>query len=190
MVCAALAGCYSGHEIREGKPVYVKTIGFGERLRTEVPGADTGSFRSIAGTPFAVDKTYAYFEIHQIRGALPDSFQSLSDHYAKDQKSVFWRDKLIQGADPRSFVLISNEWARDKTDIYLQETAIGACDRETFELLDFGWQRDSQCVYIRGKRILGADSSTFKPINHFCGRDKENAFDWITRKPVAPGTKC
>lgn len=188
LIVIILTACSSGYELQDGKYVYVKVIELGERLSFEVRGADTATFHAFPGTPFAVDKSSAYFETQRIESAQPSSFKALSDTYAADNLKVFWRDKPIHNADPRSLEILSIEWSRDKNDIYLQDRVISTCDRATFQFMKYDWQRDNKCVYHRGQLIPSADSASFTPINDLCGRDKNNIYSSITRKVTIPSS--
>lgn len=85
-------------------------------LVSRIYGADVASFQVInfddkntdGITDFAKDKNAVYYRNHKIRGADPDTFRAIGDHYGADSDNVYYgygssRPIIVVGADPKTF---------------------------------------------------------------------------------------
>jgi hypothetical protein len=99
--------------------------------------------------------------------------------YAKDKKTIYFRQKPLAGADPATFrVCPENDnfshdvvFARDATTVYMDNMVVQTAHSATFEVLGANYSRDRQHVFYRTTIVPGADPASFKVYPH----DFENA---------------
>ncbi|MFK3869654.1 DKNYY domain-containing protein [Pseudoalteromonas rhizosphaerae] len=109
--------------LRDGKVVYVLD----------------GNFFQIGGSP--------------IEGADPDTFNVISQSYAKDSNSVYYNGRRVEGADPSSIQLVTS--------------GINASKEESGYLISRGK------VFCYGQMIEGADAASFSYLLGSYAMDKE-----------------
>jgi hypothetical protein len=87
----------------------------------------------------------------QLAGCDPDSFEELSDFYARDANHVWHTWTPIAEADPGSFEVLSSargwSYARDAHHVYLEELRVCGADPATFRLLETPYARDATRVF-------------------------------------------
>ena len=73
----------------------------------------------ILNSSYAKDRDKAYFRMQAIPDAKTETFEPLSDLYARDNLHVYYMGNVIEGADPASFRVDFNGFgAEDKYSIY------------------------------------------------------------------------
>lgn len=126
------------------------------------------------------DKNYVYYQGEIIADADPTSFKFLSDNYAKDQKSVYYKScesnpddpmgggkckfQKVDRADPQTFKIIQNDragFAADKNYIFYNGSLLKNADRASFEYIGY-YAKDINHVYVHEDKLEGADSETFE----------------------------
>ena len=84
---------------------------------------------------YSIDNGIIYIYGRPVTGADINSFEILSDSYAKDKSHVYNADRIIKDADPASFIILSDSaYTKDKTRVYRLGTAIKEADPDSFEL--------------------------------------------------------
>lgn len=145
---------------------------------------------------FAKDKDVGYFFLRPISGSEGDSFEVLSENYAKDRQHVYcsWKDTddpsapvadIIKGADPASFTVVDICYATDKSRAYYQNKPLEAADPATFKKWDeynTFYASDSTHIYVEDKLIRGADKSSFRLLTDGYAQDSQTIF--YNDKPV------
>lgn len=153
-----------------------------------IEGADPDSFSYLFGS-YAMDKDYLYYyiDIKIPRKATPtavpngnqqyirhaeqilyqgeaisnqaDSFEIISDEYAKDALHVYSHGKIIEGMVPNGFTVISPYYRKDKNQAYFFNTAIPESDPETFKVLNDAISKDKKNLYYKGNIIKNRKAS-------------------------------
>jgi hypothetical protein len=150
--------------------------------------------------PFEKTNGVWHYRKEPILDADADSFQPLSDHYAKDRTRVYYADTyrssqeyflkrhvrvvVIDGADAASFAYVDLGYARDRRTMYYDGVRFDVKDLATFTLLKDGYAKDRLTGYYHQWPVTGSDGATFEPVGYHYSRDAANAFySWLE-----PGT--
>ena len=119
---------------------------------------------------FAKDSTTAYYKQHSFRYADVASFQAVDEHYAKDKTAVYYCDEYREG---------QNYYMTKKQTIMDVKDAVPS----TFVSLKNGFAKDASYAYFEGNRIKVKDVSTFTSIdNHFA---KDDVHAYLNCRPIA-----
>lgn len=130
----------------------------------QVPHADAASFEAL-GDHYARDRravwfcathresqdyfTTKRFNIFEVEGAHPASFQALPDaDYGRDEAHVFYRGAIVPVKDPASFELLDAGFARDRATGYFDLAPISGSDGPTFTVLGEGYSKDKAQVFF------------------------------------------
>lgn len=110
-----------------------------------------------------------------------DGFGFGSEHFAKDNKNIYYYGEKIGYIDVNTFVILDELYSKDKNSVYFQGRKIEGVDVETFEIIDNNessneYSKDKRNVYYSGEKIKGADVESFKILNHFYSRDNANCY--------------
>ena len=126
---------------------------------------------------YSIDNGIVYIYGRPVTGADINSFEILSDSYAKDKSHVYNADRIIKDADPASFIILSDSaYAKDKTRVYRLGTAIKEADPDSFELFgDTDFSKDKNNVYYAGI-LSAADTESFEILNSPYARDKNHFY--------------
>jgi hypothetical protein len=139
-----------------------KTVAFYQYR--QVPNADAPSFEAL-GDHYARDRravwfcathrdsqdyfTTKRFDIFEVEGAHPASFQALSDaDYGRDDAHVFYRGAIVPVKDPASFELLDGGFARDHVIGYYDRSPVAGSDGASFAALGEGYSRDKAQVFF------------------------------------------
>ena len=79
---------------------------------------DKDSFE-VLSQGYAKDKDQVFFEFHCIKEANPATFEALSDYFGKDDGHVFWRASIIKQADAASFYVNETGVPMDKNHVFV-----------------------------------------------------------------------
>jgi hypothetical protein len=175
-VLAALTACGDssrGYHVSSGKVYFVH--GFPPE-RTEVSGADAGSFESLTGD-YARDKNHVYYDGQVMTG---------------DRARVWLEGKPVS-EDPAGFELLDGDMAKDSKAVYCGDGSVVSNDPTHFAivLVNGGtipvFTKDSRTVYYDGKPIAGADPATFQLLyaGDSCAADERHAYHGDTVIPNA-----
>ena len=137
---------------------------------------DPATFKPIDAI-FAKDAQRGYYRGSVIEDSLGSSFEVLSEHEARDAKTVFYADTYrkgqeyytqrhnrvfaIPGADPASYRVLAHGYARDASRAYYEGQAFKVRDVGSFEPLDARYARDAQRGYFERIEIPGSHGSSF-----------------------------
>lgn len=121
-----------------------------------------------------------------------ESFEGLSDHYAKDKESAYYCDTYrdgqdyfttqriritkIAGADPATFRYLDSGYARDTANVYASGKRFTVHDLNSFELLEHGYVRDRVRGYYMEAEIPGSDGSTFAVVDNHYSKDSAHVY--------------
>ncbi len=107
---------------------------------------------SQSGSTFILGKTV-------IEKADINSFEPLSDFFAKDKNHVYWRGFVIPQADPKTVELIkdenTNNWSKryikDKNHVFYETNIVKGADPKTISVT-FSMAQDKFSYYDNGKK--------------------------------------
>ena len=119
---------------------------------------------------FAKDSTTAYYKEQPLQNVDVASFEALDIHYAKDKSKVYYCDEYREG---------QNYYLTKRQTILEIEKALPA----TFVSLDNGYAKDHLNAYFEGKRCPVKDVATFTSINAHFAKDSFQAY--LNCQPVA-----
>ncbi|MEO7996464.1 MAG: DKNYY domain-containing protein [Gemmatimonadaceae bacterium] len=142
---------------------------------------------------FAKSNRTAYFESSMIASDVDvATFEPLSDHYAKDNKNVWYCDTYrdgkeyftvkryrtprIVGADAPSFRMLNNYYARDTTWVYSDGVGFKVRDINTYERIGDMHARDKVSGYYLRAEIPGSDGPTFNFITSSYAKDAKHVY--------------
>ena len=166
----SLSGCdiRSGYAQKDGQWTYGGTRQF--------QPVDPGTFKPIDAI-FAKDAQRGYYRGSVIADSLGSSFEVLSEHEARDAKTVFYADTYRKGqeyytqrhnrifaipdADPVSYRVLAHGYARDVSRVYYEGRAFKVRDVSSFEPLDARYARDAQRGYFERIEIPGSHGPSF-----------------------------
>ena len=118
---------------------------------------------------YSKDGAGAYWYHQKIVGANPVTFDTYSDQYAHDEKTVYYNSNYdvftIRGADPASFQALGDGYAKDANHAYFRGEEVIDADPGTFESLwpiDVLYAKDKNFVYRENKKFLGFDAPSFR----------------------------
>lgn len=109
---------------------------------------------------------------HLVRGAQADTFEPLSDWYARDTQRVYYRWRTVAGADPATFVPGHGRFARDAHHVYFNGYVVADADPDSFEICPggevHGYAKDARRVYraayVRTSMPYGHPDYILQPI--------------------------
>lgn len=162
-----------------------RLLGIGFMLAAVAAGCASEPELDELGGLYATDGTTVYFVARQdlsnrplfdfsssnpdrlaLIGADLDTFEVLSETWARDDSTVYFGGRHVTGADPATFTMLEDtsetDWGMDNTGVYHLGSRIDGADPATFELVgNDGWARDAQSVYRTSERQDGFDAQTF-----------------------------
>jgi DKNYY family len=141
---------------------------------------------------FARTTSHGYYRGKIIDESDGQSFEVVSDHYAKDKANVFYCDTYRKGqeyyfykynrtlkvknADAATFNYIDQEYARDKNAVYFEGVAFSVKDVDSFQVLNYGFAKDRFTAYYDQIPIEGSDGATFEALDNNYSKDKKNIY--------------
>lgn len=161
--------------------------------------ADVVSFEAL-DAHYAKDKNKAYYcdeyregqnyyltkkqSILEVELAVPASFVSVGDGYAKDAKHAFFLGKAFTVKDIASFKTLNSNFCKDDIQAYLDCKPIAGSDGKSFELLDEFFAKDKNHIYfcegagIAKQRVtvLPCDAASFTLLVYPYSRDIVTVF--------------
>jgi hypothetical protein len=151
---------------------------------------------------YAKTEAHGYYRGKALEDSDGRSFESLSEHYAKDRKTVYYCDAYRDGqdyfstqrsrikhlkADPNSFRFLKSGYARDATSVFFEGQFFPVKDVNSFEILDDSFARDHVTGYYDRKPIPGSDGRSFSVLDNHYSRDSKHvyhSYDDLSQSPV------
>ena len=140
-----------------------------------------------------------YFKDQALNVPASQTVKRLKHDFATAGDRVFYRAAPIDGADARSFTVLSEHYAKDARTVYYADThrdgqeyflikhtrvrPIEGADAASFAYLDRGYARDGRNAYFEGKRFPVADAATFVPLGRGHARDRVRGY--YQQQPIA-----
>lgn len=111
---------------------------------------------------YGKDRNHVYSGDRLIKGADPNSFETIACGYSKDTNNVYWYDTKIDNADLETFTVVerpgrpyTHAFAYDKNYLYYLHFEKVAIDYETFEVnRDKEIYRDKNFTYTLEREIV------------------------------------
>jgi len=144
---------------------------------TRLVRAHADTFEITRGKYDAKDKYFSYNR--GIREEGDDGiFFVLTDGYAIDDRSAYYREESIIGSDPETFVIDEKFkiYSRDKNNAYYRGKLIEDSDSATFEVLNEEYSKDKKHAYLKGVAIENSDGSSFELLAYNYSKDKNNVY--------------
>ena len=139
---------------------------------------DASSFELVTDY-LATDKNQVYFFNARpptktpsvLRGADPGSIEIIDEHYARDERKVFYTHRhygpcTIEQADPKTFTVLSESYSKDRDHAFYECAPIEDADARTFRVTSGFLAADSKNVFRSGRLVSGADPATFSHLKH------------------------
>ena len=131
-----------------------------------------------------------YFHEGKLQRVDIDSFQPLSETWARDAKRVYCGIEVMRGADPASFVALNSIYGKDHNNVYTLTGAKKEIDASTFAAVGptshwfntyNSYGKDEKHVYhltFGGKACVlkDADAASFNARNKGFGSDKSAVY--------------
>lgn len=149
------------------------------------------AFVPLAG-PFAKSSTAGYYRGRAIAGSDGPAFAALSEHYAKDNRHVFYSDTyrksqeyysllhdrtfMVDGGDAATFQYLTGGYGRDASHVYFEGVAFAVKDAASFTVLEYSFAKDRFTGYYLQEAIAGSDGPTFTGIDSHYAKDKDRVF--------------
>jgi DKNYY family len=146
---------------------------------------------------YAKTEVHGYYRGQALEGSEGRSFETLSEHYAKDHKTVYYCDAYRDGkdyfstqrsrikvleADPNSFRFLKSGYARDASTIFFEGQSFVVKD-----VNDYGFARDRVTGYYDKKPIPGSNGRSFAVLDNHYSRDSKHvyhSYDDLSQSPV------
>jgi DKNYY family len=140
---------------------------------------------------YAKTEQHGYFRGKALEGSDGRSFETLSEHYAKDHKTVYYCDAYRDGqdyfstqrtrikhlkADPNSFRFLKSGYARDANSVFFEGQFFPVKDINSFEILDYGFARDHVTGYYQQMPIPGSDGGSFAVLDNHYSKDRNHVY--------------
>ena len=142
---------------------------------------------------FAKSNRAAYYESSTIADDIDvATFAALSDHWAKDKRSVWYCDTYrkgqeyytakhyrtprIAGVDAPSFRMLDPNYARDTNRIYSDGRGFEVRDINSYERIGDVHAKDKISGYYMTAEIMGSDGSTFAFLDGHYSKDANHVF--------------
>lgn len=119
---------------------------------------------------FAKDSTTAYYKDRAFSYADLPTFEVVDDHYAKDKNKVYYCDEYREG---QNYYL-----TKKQTIVELENT-----HPATFVTLKHGYGKDQSNVYYQGAAFAVKDNATFTTLDMHFAKDAVQAY--LDRRPIA-----
>lgn len=136
------------------------TVFFDDQI---IEGADPQTFSSISNY-YSKDKSAIYFhdfyrnaqdyyltktyQIAKLEGVDSSHFEVIGDHYASDQKSVFYQGLKLENADVATFRQVDKKFYADRFRVYFFGEPIKQANGETFHSLGHNYYADDKLVWV------------------------------------------
>lgn len=131
----ALLGCSDHYRVKGDSVEFVDRRNFGiEKNSFRVSGVDVESFE-ILSEWFAKDKNHVYWKGRELRDADPSTTRVLDNYFAVDKDQVFGFGTILLGANPDGFELLEGSWSRDSSSYFYSTKELDVCDYESFEII-------------------------------------------------------
>jgi DKNYY family len=172
----------------DGQPMQLKS---GEHL-TPLSGA------------YAKTEQHGYYRGVALENSDGRSFESLSEHYAKDHKRVYYCDAYRDGkdyfttqrtrlklleADSQHFQYLSDGYARDTKKVFLEGQSFPVKEATSFKVLEYGFARDRLTGYYQDAFVTGSDGSSFKVLDAHYAKDHAHVFYAFTDLSSQPAPR-
>jgi hypothetical protein len=161
--------------------------------------ADVATFQAL-DDHYAKDRNKAYYcdeyregqnyymtkkqAILEVDNALPPSFITINNGYAKDKKRAYFHGIAFPVKNVSTLTSIDPFFAKDNIRGYLNQQVIAGSHGRTFEVTDRHFAKDSAHVYYYGYTgegshnitILPCDKASFQILDYRYSKDKEKVF--------------
>lgn len=124
--------------------------------------ADIASFE-VVDAHYAKDKNKAYY---------CDEYREGQNYYLTKKQTI----KEVDLAIPNSFVTAGNGYAKDNKHAYFLGKAFKVKDINTFKTLNASFTKDDYQAYLSCKPIEGSDGKTFELLNEFFAKDTSHIY--------------
>lgn len=127
-----------------------------------IQDADLASFEAL-DAHYAKDKNKAYY---------CDEYREGQNYYLTKKQTIL----EIASAIPSSFVSLGDGYAKDGGHAYFLGTGFVAKDISSFKPLDSNFSTDDLQAYLNGKPIKGSDGKSFELLDEFYSKDKGHVY--------------
>lgn len=127
-----------------------------------IPAADLASFEALDGH-YAKDRNKAYY---------CDEYRDGQNYYLTKKQTIL----EIGSAIPSSFVSMGDGYAKDGGRAFFEGRGFVVKDLSTFKPLDRNFCRDDIQAYLKGKPINGSDGKSFELLDEFYSKDKDHVY--------------
>lgn len=81
------------------------------------------------------DDMYAYWET-EVLSKYDESFEVLTEMYARNKENIFYLDKKLKNADKDTFQVLNILFAKDKNSVFYLGDILKGADASSFQVLD------------------------------------------------------
>ena len=133
-----------------------------------------------------------YYRDEVIAGSDAQSFEALTEHYAKDKNHVYYCDtyrssqdyfttkrnriQIIERAEPSTFKYLKDGYARDKANMFFEGAFFAVKDIDSFQILDYSFAKDRISGYYMRVEIAGSDGGSFISLDNHYSKDKDRVY--------------
>ena len=91
--------------------------------------------------------------------------------YTHDSTHVYFQNSLVAAADKATFSILSDQYAKDNKTIFYKADPLKEADFPSFHMLEYGYAKDVNRVYYEGKVLKGANPVSFAMVTNEADRD-------------------
>ena len=166
--------------------------------------ADVATFEAL-DEHYAKDKDKAYYcdeyregqnyyltkqqTIVTVQDAIPASFVSIKDGYAKDSKRGYFKGVGFNVKDVASLAFFQGEFVKDKYQVYFQQRPVKDADVNTFRVLNMYYATDTAQIYYfgfhsdlyNGIHKIPCQAASFTMLEYPYSKDNESVFCVYTK---------
>ncbi|MGI2169513.1 DKNYY domain-containing protein [Shewanella sp. MF05960] len=141
-----------------------------------IEGADPASFSYLLGS-YAMDKDYLYYyiDIKIPREAIPKAISNANHGYIQHGEQVLYQGQIISN-DANSFEVISDEYAKDSAHVYSNGAIVESMVPDSFTVISPYYRKDKNQAYYFNNPIPESDPDSFKVFNDAISKDQKNLY--------------
>lgn len=124
-----------------------------------------------------------------IENAMPASFESLQDDYARDARQAYCKGIVFKVKDVASLTVIDGRFLKDKYQVYFEKAPVKNADVNSFRILNNNYASDTNRIYYygfhneanNGIHEVPCDRESFALLEYPYSKDKGAAFYVYTK---------
>jgi hypothetical protein len=176
--------CSTGYE-NDGEAVYYQYWNEGSGSHKDKLDADPKTFIVLKNERYAKDKSHVFFDGQLITGADAQTFQLISEWFAKDKFRGYRDHYPINSSRGLSFTTIDKDWySTDGCDVFFDTLPLKVCAAKKFRFIFKDdqesevsrWATDGCFYYYGSYKVPSNDYANLKVFKNSGGLAKDNYY--------------